>query len=70
MTGQYCNRVRVIAFNTAKGWLRDVSEAIADELTRWYAEQDAEIPSSLEDFIERHRTPVAEQLPLPLRRAA
>jgi hypothetical protein len=70
MTGQYSNPVRVVAFNTAEGWSRDVSEAIADELARWYAEQDAEIPSSLEDFIERHRTAMSEQLPLPLRGAA
>lgn len=67
MTGQYSNPVRVVAFNTAEGWSRDVSEAIADELARWYTEQDAEIPSSLEDFIQRHRRPMAEQLPLPLR---
>lgn len=65
MTGQYSNPVRVVAFNTAEGWSRDVSEAIADELARWYAEQDAEIPPCLEDFIERHRgRPI--QLPLPL----
>lgn len=70
MTGQYSNPVRVVAFNTAEGWSRDVSEAIADELARWYAEQNAEIPPSLEDFIERHRRPMAEQLPLPLRGAA
>jgi hypothetical protein len=31
MTGPYCNPVRLIAFNTAKGWSRDVSEAVADE---------------------------------------
>jgi hypothetical protein len=38
MTGQYSNPVRVVAFNTAEGWSRDVSEEIADELMRWYAE--------------------------------
>jgi hypothetical protein len=69
MTGQYSNPVRVVAFNIAEGWSRDVSEAIADELARWYAEQDAEIPSSLEDFSERHRPSMAEQLRLPLKGA-
>ena len=70
MTGQYCNPVRVVAFNTAQGWSRDVTNDIADELARWFSEQDTEIPASLEDFIERHRTATSEQLPLPLRGAA
>ena len=70
MTGQYSNPVRVIALNIAEGWSRDVSEDIADELAQWYADQDREIPPSLEDFIERHRTPMSEQLPLPLRGVA
>ena len=69
MTGQYSNPVRVVAFNTAEGWSRDMSEEIADELMRWYAERDKEVPPSLEGFIDRHRTAVSEQLPLPLRGA-
>lgn len=67
MTGQYSNPVRVVAFNTAEGWSRDVSEEIADELMRWYSEQDKEVSPILDDFIQRHRTPMSEQLPLPLR---
>ena len=70
MTGQYSNPVRVVAFNTAEGWSRDMSEEIADELMRWYAEQDREVPASLEDFIERHGGVRPVQLPLPLRGAA
>jgi hypothetical protein len=70
MTGQYSNPVRVVAFNTAEGWSRDLSEEIADELLRWYAEQDREVPPSLEDFIERHGGGRPVQLPLPLRGAA
>jgi hypothetical protein len=68
MTGQYSNPVRVVAFNTAEGWSRDMSEEIADELMRWYAEQDREVPPSLEDFIDRHGS--GRQLPLPLKGAA
>jgi hypothetical protein len=34
LTGQFNNPLRVIAFNTAEGWARDVSEDIAWELTR------------------------------------
>jgi hypothetical protein len=30
--GQYSNPVRVVAFNTAEGWSRDVTEDIAREL--------------------------------------
>jgi len=70
MTGQYSNPVRVVAFNTAEGWSRDMSEEIADELARWYAEQDREVPPILGDFIERHGGGRPVQLPLPLRGAA
>src|SRR6185312_13706535 len=34
LEGQYSDPVRIVAFNTAEGWSRDVSEEIADELTR------------------------------------
>ena len=70
MTGQYSDPVRVVAFNTAQGWSRDVTNDIADELAKWFSEQDRETPPSLEDFIQRHRTPMSEQLPLPLRSTA
>jgi hypothetical protein len=70
MTGQYSDPVRVVAFNTAQGWSRDVTNDIADELMRWYSEQGREIPPSLVDFIQHHRTAMSEQLPLPLRGAA
>jgi hypothetical protein len=31
LSGQYSNALRVVAFNTAEGWSRDVSEDIAGE---------------------------------------
>ena len=31
MDGQYSDPVRIVAFNTAEGWSRDVSEEIADD---------------------------------------
>jgi hypothetical protein len=70
MDGQYSNPIRVVAFNTADGWSRDVSEEIADELRQRLGAEHREIPPDLEDFIDRHggRRPV--QLPLPLRGAA
>jgi hypothetical protein len=62
--------VRVISFNTAEGWSRDVSEEIADALLQTCAQEGRDIPSALEDFVDQHRTPAAEQLPLPLCRTA
>ena len=70
LEGQYNSPVRVIAFNTAEGWSRDVSEEIADALVEACVGDDRQIPSALEEFVEVHRTPAAEQLPLPLRRAS
>jgi hypothetical protein len=32
LSGQYSNALRVVAFNTAKGWSRDASEDIAGEV--------------------------------------
>ena len=32
LTGQYGNALRVVAFNTAEGWSRDVSQDIAGEV--------------------------------------
>jgi hypothetical protein len=67
LEGQFNAPVRVIAFNTAEGWSRDVSEEIANEL----AQNDYEdIPAGLQEFIDRHGNGRPDQLPLPLRGAA
>ena len=52
--GQYSDHVRVVAFNTARGWSRDVSEEIAAELARRFVESDDEGSRGLEAFLERH----------------
>jgi hypothetical protein len=52
LDGQYEDPVRIVAFNTAKGWSRDVTEDIADELQEYCADLD-EIPVYLRDFLER-----------------
>jgi len=54
LDGQYSNPVRVIAFNTAEGWWRDVSEDVAHEVRRRCAEQARGFPSSLEEFGHRY----------------
>src|SRR5258707_7287425 len=53
LDGQYSSPVRVIAFNTAQGWSRDVSENVAHELRRRCAEQARDLPSYLQDFVGR-----------------
>jgi hypothetical protein len=51
LDGQYENPVRVVAFNTAEGWSRDVTVDIADELRRSYVEHD-NVPEALFAFME------------------
>lgn len=70
LEGQYNMPVRVIAFNTADGWSRDVSEEIAEALVEACASNGQDIPAVLENFIDQHRMPWPEQLALPLRRVA
>ena len=51
LDGQYKNPVRIIAFNTAEGWSRDVTLDIADELHRRSVEYD-EVSESVLKFLE------------------
>lgn len=66
LTLQYKAPVRVIAFNTAERWSRDVSEDIAHELRRRCDLQLAELPAGLEEFVTRFEAPDREQLTLRL----
>jgi hypothetical protein len=43
-----------VAFNTAKGWSRDVTMDIADELRRRY-DEFGEVPDSVLDFMDANR---------------
>jgi hypothetical protein len=52
LTGQYNNPVRIVAFNTAEGWSRDVSEDIAREVLRRVAEQGRRLAASSRKFVE------------------
>jgi len=56
MTGQYHSPVRIVAFNTAERWSRDVSEDIAREIRRRFDLQLSDVSSSLQDFVERHES--------------
>jgi hypothetical protein len=70
MRGEFNSPVRVIAFNTAEGWSRDVSKEIADELRRRINSAYVDVPASLEDFVDRYAGGRPVQLPLPLKGAA
>jgi hypothetical protein len=49
--GQYSSPVRIVAFNLAKGWVRDLSEEIANELARSFED---DMPDWMIDFIAEH----------------
>jgi hypothetical protein len=51
--GQFANPVRIVAFNTAAGWSRDVTEEIASEL-RQLCSDEGYLPRSLEAFLAHH----------------
>jgi hypothetical protein len=54
LTGQFNNPLRVIAFNTAEGWARDVSEDIAWELTRRATADQKPLTGRTRTFVEIH----------------
>jgi hypothetical protein len=66
LDGQYSNPIRIIGFNTAKGWSRDVTEDIAKALRRRCDLQLREVPSTIQDFVERHEGQKYRQLTLRL----
>ena len=66
LSGQYNNPVRVIAFNTAERWSEDVSEDVARELRRRCDLQASDVPSSIQDFVERYEGHAWRQLTLRL----
>jgi hypothetical protein len=68
LEGQYKNPVRVVAFNTAEKWSQDVSANVAHELRRRCDLRLRDVPSSIQDFVERHEGRYRDiQLPLPMR---
>jgi hypothetical protein len=57
LDGQYSNPVRIVAFNTAEGWSRDVSEEVAQMLRQRCAEQRRDLVSSVQEFVDHHQNP-------------
>jgi hypothetical protein len=53
LDGQYADPVRIVAFNTAEGWSRDVSEEIARELRARCDSESRDVPDCIRDFVDR-----------------
>jgi hypothetical protein len=53
LSSQYRHPLRVVAFNTADGWARDVSADIARKVLNCALELDHELPAAVRDFVER-----------------
>src|SRR5450631_4040324 len=71
LSGQYANALRVVAFNTAEGWSRDVSEDIAGEVLERAFDADDNLSEDTKRFIDRHATPGEKRPPArSLRRGA
>ena len=49
-SGEYRKPVRVVAFNTAEGWARDVSEDVVWEVVRRSAKEGRELPEATHEF--------------------
>jgi hypothetical protein len=62
---QYSNALRVIAFNTAEGWSRDVSEDIAGEVLDRAYDADETLTDGTKRFIDRHISPGEKRPPAP-----
>jgi hypothetical protein len=50
----YSRPTRIVAFNTAEGCSRDVTQDVADELCRRFADYD-DVPAVVQDLLERAR---------------
>lgn len=66
LDGQYKNPTGIFAFNTSEGWARDVSADIAAELRLRCDLELRDLPSWLQDFVDRHDPAERAQLSLRL----
>jgi len=70
LSGQYSNALRVVAFNTAEGWSRDVSEDIANEVLERAFDADENFSEDTKRFIDRYVSPGEKRPPAPSVRRA
>jgi hypothetical protein len=66
LDGQYKNPVRIVGFNVAERWARDVSEDVTEEIQLRCDLQMTDVPDFLQDFIDRHQSLGRLQLTLRL----
>jgi len=66
LAGEYKRPIRVVAFNTAERWAEYVSEDVAREIQRRCDLQLADVPSHLQEFVDRHAVQDIRQLTLRL----
>ncbi|MCP3397841.1 MULTISPECIES: hypothetical protein [unclassified Bradyrhizobium] len=66
MAGEYRRPIKVVAFNTAERWCEDVSEDIAGEIQRRFNLQRADVPSHLQEFVNRYAAEDSRQFSLRL----
>ena len=52
LSGQYSHPIRVVAFNTAEGWARDVTEDIARAVLDRAQKEDRPIGTGAQEFLE------------------
>jgi hypothetical protein len=64
LEGQYSDPVRVVGFNTAEGWSRDVSADVAQEIRYRCDRWGVIVLPELESFMERHERRDRAQLRL------
>jgi hypothetical protein len=55
----------VVAFNTAEGWSRDVSQDIAGEVLEQGFDADVNLSEDTKRFIDRHMPPGDKRPPAP-----
>jgi hypothetical protein len=65
ISGQYEDALRVVSFNVAEGWSRDVSEDIAGEIIDRAYDADDTLSDATKRFIDRHLTPGDKRPPAP-----
>jgi hypothetical protein len=53
LSGQYSSPLRVVAFNIAEGWARDVTEDIAWAVLNVARRENRSIGKSAQEFLER-----------------
>jgi hypothetical protein len=53
LSGQYLHPVRVVAFNTAEGWARDVTEDIACAVLDRAGREHSPVGQAAREFLER-----------------